>query len=140
MEIKRLFAPDITPDFLHTLAALSEVNLTVEEARDVFRERLREGIVTVIAVEDGRVVGTASLLVERKFLHKGSKAGHIEDVAVHPDYQRRGIGKALVMHLSEMAKARGCYKVILDCKDELAEFYQKCGFTRSSCQMRLNLA
>jgi glucosamine-phosphate N-acetyltransferase len=92
----------------------------------------------VIAVENGKVVGTASLLVERKFLHKGGRAGHIEDVAVHPNYQRRGIGKALVMHLVEEARKRGCYKVILDCKDELAVFYEKCGFKRGQCQMRFD--
>lgn len=139
MQIKPLFAPDITPDFLHTLAALSEVNLTIDEAREVFRRRLQSGILSFIAVEDGRVVGTASLLVELKFLHKGSKAGHIEDVAVHPDYQRRGIGKALIMHATQVARERGCYKVILDCHDRLQEFYEKCGFTRSSCQMRMSL-
>lgn len=138
MEIYRLFAPDITADFLVTLSALSEVNLTVEEAKEVFRQRLKDGILTVIAKIDGRVVGTASLLVELKFLHKGSKAGHIEDVAVHPDFQRRGIGKALVMYLVDIAKDKGCYKVILDCRDDLSVFYEKCGFVRSSCQMRLD--
>ncbi len=139
MQIKPLFAPDITPDFLHTLAALSEVSLSVEEAREVFRRRLSTGVLSFIAVEDGRVVGTASLIVEQKFLHRGGKAAHIEDVAVHPDYQRRGIGKALILHATQIARERGCYKVVLDCHDHLAEFYEKCGFTRSSCQMRQNL-
>lgn len=138
MEIKKLFAPDITQDFLATLSALSEVNLTVEEAKEVFRKRLRDGILTVIAKIDDKVVGTASLLVELKFLHKGSKAGHIEDIAVHPDFQRRGIGKAMVAHLIGVAKEKGCYKVTLSCKNELTAFYEKCGFIHSSCQMRFN--
>jgi glucosamine-phosphate N-acetyltransferase len=138
MDIKPLWAPDISTDFLETLIALSVVDLSIDEAKQVFQDRLRQGIRTVIAVENGKVVGTASLLVERKFLHKGGKAGHIEDVAVHPNYQRRGIGKALVMHLVEEAQKRSCYKVILDCKDELVVFYEKCGFKRGQCQMRFD--
>lgn len=138
MIIKRLWAPDITKEFLETLTALSVVDLSIEEARAVFYDRTNQGIKTYIAVQDNRVVGTASLLVEKKFLHRGGKAGHIEDVAVHPDYQRRGIGKALVLFLVEESKKQGCYKVILDCKDELAVFYEKCGFKRGQCQMRFD--
>lgn len=139
MIIRPLFGHNVNQDFLETLAALSEVNLTVEKAKDVFRDRLRSGIKTYIAIEDGRIVGTASLIVERKFLHGGSRAAHIEDVAVLPSYQRRGIGKALIMHLVQEARRLSCYKVVLDCKPDVVEFYQKCGFTDSSCQMRINL-
>lgn len=137
--IEILYAPRITPKFLETLAALSEVNLTVDEAREVFRHRLRDGILTVVAIENNDVIGTASMLYERKFLHKGGLAGHIEDVAVHPDHQRRGVGKSLVLYLLEKAKRRGCYKIVLDCKPELAEFYKKCDFKDASVQLRYDV-
>lgn len=139
LEIRQLWGPDITDDFLRTIAALSDTGLSVSEAREVFRERLGPMFKTFVAVLDGRVVGTATLLVERKFLHKGSYAGHIEDVAVHPDFQRRGIGSALVAKLIEVAKDMKCYKVILDCSDHLISFYEKVGMRRASVQMRLDV-
>lgn len=33
------------------------------------------------------------------------------------------------------AEAAGCYKVILDCSEENAPFYQKCGLTKKELQM-----
>lgn len=37
----------------------------------------------------------------------------IENVVTHPGYRRQGVGKALVSHALDMAKANGCYKVML---------------------------
>ncbi len=137
--IREMFGPDITDDFLQVLAALSEVNLTVDEAKKVFFERLNRGIRTYIAIMDGKLVGTASILIEQKFLHKGGKVAHIEDVAVHVDYQRKGIGTALVGYLVERAREAKCYKAILDCFEYLVPFYNKIGFKSFSVQMRYNL-
>ncbi len=134
--IRELFGPDINEDFLKTISALSDPGLTVNEAREIFRSRLRTHLKTYVAVLGGRVVGTATLLIERKFLHKGAYAAHIEDVAVHPDHQRHGIGTALVRFLVEDARKRKCYKIILDCFEHLAPFYERIGFRISSIQMR----
>ncbi len=137
--IRELFAPDINEDFFAALAALSDCELDVPRAKEVLRLRFSQGVRTYIAVLDGRIVGTASLFIEQKFLHKGGKVAHIEDVAVHPDFQRRGIGKALVGYLEEQAREKGCYKTILDCFDHLEVFYGKCGYRKYSIQMRKNL-
>lgn len=138
MELKRLFAPDVTLEFLDVLSTLSAVGLTIEEATEIFRECLRDGVFTIIAVIGDRIVGTASLLIERKFIHKGGKVGHIEDVAVHQDFQGQGIGTAMVTHLSTIAHKKGCYKVVLDCDDALIDFYERCGFRRYQRQMRFD--
>jgi len=37
--------------------------------------------------------------------------------------------------LVEHAKAKGCYKVILDCSAENVAFYEKCGLERKEVQM-----
>ena len=46
---------------------------------------------TVVVVDDAedRVVATATLLAERKFVHGGRLCGHVEEVVVHRDYQGR---------------------------------------------------
>jgi len=136
LTVQELTAPDLTNGFLESLASLTEVGLTPKEAVDVFRKRLRAGIRTYVALLEGRVVGTASLLVEQKFIHQGGKAGHIEDVAVHKDHQRQGIGTLLVRHCTEEARKHGCYKVILNCFERLVPFYARIGYHQQDVGLR----
>jgi glucosamine-phosphate N-acetyltransferase len=136
--IGELNGPDLTRGFLETLSSLADVNLTPAEAVKILRNRLRAGIATYVARVEGRVVGTASLLVEDKFIHSGGRVGHIEDVAVHPDFKKQGIGAALVRHAIAQARALGCYKAILDCSDSLVPFYEQMGFHRHQEGMRIN--
>ena len=100
------------------------------------KKRWADGIQTLVALEDDKVVGTASLLFEEKF--KG-RAAHLEDVAVREDRQRNGIGRTLVNHCIDVSKFECCYKIILDCDEDNEEFYRKCGFYKHESQMRLDL-
>ena len=76
----------------------------------------------------GKIIGTASALIEHKMLHYGSKVGHIEDVVVANRTRAKGIGKSLVERCIEFCRTNGCYKVILDCSNENIPFYENCGF------------
>jgi glucosamine-phosphate N-acetyltransferase len=73
----------------------------------------------VIVFEDikaqGKIVASASLVVERKFLRNAGIVGHVEDVVVHPDYKGNSMGKIMLNALKDLALSQGCYKVILDC-------------------------
>src|SRR5262245_44995131 len=137
--IRELSAPDLKDDFLESLGSLAEVGLTVADALAVFRNRLRMGVRTFVAVGDDRVVGTLTLLLEQKFIHGGGWTGHIEDVAVHRDFQGKGIGSALVRHAIEESQRAGCYKVILNCNDQNIAFYSKLGFRKYDAGMRIDL-
>ena len=72
------------------------------------------------------VVGYGSIFIERKI--RGGKMGHIEDIAVHPDFRKKGIGKLLINALYQIAQEEKCYKVSLVCKEHNLSFYQKCDF------------
>ena len=130
---------DISNGFLETLASLAPVDLTPEEASTILRQRLRAGIHTFVARLGGKVVGTAALLLEDKFIHGGGRVAHVEDVAVHPDFKKQGIGAALVRHLIDRARDLGCYKVILNCHDHLIPFYEQQGFRQYDTGMRIDL-
>ena len=68
----------------------------------------------VIVLEDtreGRVVGAASLLLERKFIHSCGSVGRLEDVVVSEAYRGRQLGKLLVTAANLLAVKLGCYKV-----------------------------
>ena len=44
----------------------------------------------------------------------------------------------IVMSLLEVAKERKCYKTILDCKDDVKQFYERIGFKHESSGMRFD--
>ena len=76
--------------------------------------------------EKVNVVGYGAIFIERKI--RGGKMGHIEDIAVHPDFRKKGIGKLLINALYQIAQEEKCYKVSLVCKEHNISFYQKCDF------------
>lgn len=137
--IRALEESDFSRGFLEALGSLAPVDLSPEEALTIWRERSTAGIHSVVAEADGRVVGTASLIVEKKFIHRGGMVGHIEDVAVHRDYLRQGIGTQMVEHLTKLAATFRCYKVILNCHDHLVPFYDRLGYRRHDSGLRCDL-
>lgn len=90
----------------------------------------------ILVISDGaKIVGTGTLLVERKFIHDLGRVGHIEDIAVAKDQQGKKLGLRMIQALDYVAEAIGCYKSILDCSDANEGFYLKCGFRRVGLQM-----
>lgn len=82
-----------------------------------------------------KVVGTASLILEQKFIRNLAKVGHIEDVVVDSTARGKGVGKRLIELLTQFAKSEGCYKVILDCHVENSGFYERCGYAQKGVYM-----
>ncbi|WP_245314319.1 GNAT family N-acetyltransferase [Rhizobium sp. R634] len=57
---------------------------------------------------------------------------YVSDLWVHPDYQGRGVGRALLLHLCELMANEGLATVRLDthARNALAiRLYERCGFT-----------
>jgi len=84
------------------------------------------------------VIGSTTLLIEPKFIHQGGKVGHIEDVVIAKEHQGTGIGEKLINFVLDHAKQNQCYKTILDCSDDLKQFYEKIGFKKHSNCMRFD--
>ncbi|HYA83584.1 MAG TPA: GNAT family N-acetyltransferase [Candidatus Bathyarchaeia archaeon] len=94
-------------------------------------------IFVAITKDDNLVIGTTTLLVEPKFIFGGGRVGHIEDVSVRKEYQRKGIGFKLVNYATEQAALMGCVKTVLDCSDESMRFYQKLGYSYQDNCMKI---
>lgn len=47
---------------------------------------------------------------------------------VSPEYQKQGIGEALMRHMVESARERGKKAIVLTCKEHMIPFYQKIGY------------
>jgi glucosamine-phosphate N-acetyltransferase len=86
-------------------------------------------------VDKRKIIATATLLIELKFIRNCSKCGHIEDVVVDSSYRGLRLGLRVVEALITAAKDSGCYKVILDCSENNAPFYEKCGLVKKEIQM-----
>jgi glucosamine-phosphate N-acetyltransferase len=140
LKIRELQKKDLQNGFLTTLDALRIVsNIDKNKAEEVFEKiNSNPNHIIVIAELDERIIGSATLLIEPKFIHDGGLVGHIEDVVVKKDFQGEKIGNKIIKFLLEFARDRGCYKTILNCTDDVKEFYEKIGFIFSANELRFN--
>ncbi len=136
--IRDIISQDIDNGFLESLDSLRTASsMDKTRARSILSgiENDPNHIIAVASISD-MVVGTATLLIEQKFIHNGGLAGHIEDVAVATKYRGKGIGSMIVEYLLAVAYKRGCYRTTLDCQPYLIPFYTKMGFRRHADTMR----
>ena len=83
----------------------------------------------VIAEVDGEAAGFALYFFNYStFLAQPGL--YLEDLFVRPEFRRRGIGRALLLHLARVANARGCGRMewsVLDWNQPAIDFYRSLG-------------
>jgi GNAT superfamily N-acetyltransferase len=77
---------------------------------------------TLVAVDDGRIMGFATLgpVV--------AGAVELDDLFVDPDAMRRGIGRALVAEAVARARRSGCSRLDVTANPDARAFYESVGF------------
>jgi len=86
-----------------------------------------------VALMDERIVGTFTLLIMNNVIHNGAPSGIAEAVAVDPDHQGQGIGRAMMQWAIAQCQAAGCYKLVISAhlnRDRAHAFYESLGFTK----------
>lgn len=113
--IRPLRRSDYNRGYLDVLRVLTTVG---DISEDMWNQRYewicsRNDEYYMLVVCDGadRVVGTGSLIVERKFIHSLGMVGHIEDIAVEQGQQGKKLGLRIIQALDYVAAQVGCYKV-----------------------------
>lgn len=142
IQVRRLKELDLLAGFFETLYNLTPEKIDLHKGVLRFTEiDLSQNVKTFVAVDEGsgQVIGTATLVVDRKFIHNCASVGRVEDVSTRKGFEGQGIGKQLVLTVVEEAKKAGCYKVILACTPDKVPFYRKCGFYQEAELMRMNL-
>ena len=142
--VRRIKEADFENGFFETLSNLTTVgDIRFNEYRMEIINRILGDQNYIIMVaeeqENHTIIGTATLLIEQKFIHNGGRVGHIEDVATRAGYEGIGVGKKIIQKLIEISKELQCYKIILDCDDKVIGFYEKLGFKKKAVMMRLDL-
>jgi GNAT superfamily N-acetyltransferase len=110
------------------------VSFTVDEAREHFT-RLRQypSYRIFVAAAGGVFAGTYALIILDNLAKRGARAGVVEDVAVLPASQGRGVGRAMMEHARAECRAAGCYKMMLSSnvnRESAHRFYDALGFER----------
>lgn len=83
----------------------------------------------VFAEYDGELAGQA-LFFYNFSTFKGKPGIYLEDLYVRPAFRKKGIGKALLNYLIELAKAKKCGRVewvVLDWNQQAIDFYKSLG-------------
>ena len=89
----------------------------------------------IVAAQEHEIVGYIMCRVETGFSSLGlfsiSKKGHIVSIAVLPEYQRKGVGTALIKEAMKnlcFYKAKGCYLEVRVTNVAAVNMYRKLGF------------
>ena len=93
-------------------------------------EALRQGfarsLMTLAAYENGRLAGLIRTVGD------GSTIVFVQDILVHPAYQRKGIGSALLKAVLERYSRVRQITLVTDSTPETLAFYRSVGFTELS--------
>lgn len=121
-----------------TDVAFSEAEAVAQLAR--FRQY--PALHVFVATVGGRTVGTYELLLMDNLAKRGRRSAIVEDVAVDPAFQGRGIGRVMMEHARAQARAGGCYKLTLSSnlrREAAHRFYESLGFTRHGYSFRVDV-
>ncbi|MER7478817.1 GNAT family N-acetyltransferase [Streptomyces sp. NPDC126510] len=96
----------------------------------------------VVAVRDGRVVGTLQLTIIPGLSRRGSTRSIVEGVRIHADERGSGLGTQLIEWAIEESRNEGCQLVQLTSDKTRADahrLYERLGFTASHTGFKLQL-
>ncbi|PZH21171.1 GNAT family N-acetyltransferase [Streptomyces sp. NTH33] len=96
----------------------------------------------MVAVSEGRVVGTLQLSIIPGLSRRGSTRSIIEGVRVHSDERGSGLGTQLIEWAIDASRRQGCQLVQLTSDRTRADahrFYERLGFEASHLGFKLRL-
>lgn len=123
--------------FIRGLADYEKLRDEVEATEDKLRATLfpadgRPAAECVLAFLDDAPAGFAIFFTNYStFLAKPGL--YLEDLSVTPDRRGQGVGKALLLHLAQLANRRGCGRMewtVLNWNQPAIEFYESVGARR----------
>lgn len=134
MIIRELRKEDIYNGLLETYKEVWSIDEITEQT---FDEWQRNNNFMFVIENEGVIIGSATLHIQKKFIRNGGLAGIIEDVVVRDEFRGNNLGSKLIQKLIDKGKELGCYKIILSCFPERVAFYERNGFFKESILMRL---
>lgn len=127
--------PDDVPLILHLIRELAEferLSHLVETTEPLLYEALfgERPVAEVVLAELGDLTAGYALFFHNFSTFVGRKGLYLEDLYVRPEQRGSGIGRALLLHLAGIARARGCGRMewsVLDWNEGAIGFYRALG-------------
>ena len=121
---------------------LSQLTISNKIEFEIWEKQLKEinnnPYHTIFVIEhENKIIGSITLLIELKMIRGANKVSHIEDVIIRKDYRGQGLAKKLIDYCINISKLNKCYKIILNCNEELVKFYNRFGFENRNKEMSL---
>jgi GNAT superfamily N-acetyltransferase len=95
----------------------------------------------LVAATKGTPVGLIHFMIRQTILHR-SPSAMIDELVVTKEYQRKGIGRQLVLATIDRCTQLGCCEVEVSTERtniEARKFYKSCGFNRSEMLFEVDL-
>ena len=124
-------------NFYFLINQFKTTHFTKKEFKKTLKKMKNSNTEIWILFSNNNILGSCTIFFEYKFIHNNSMVAHIEDLIISNQYRSKGMGKLLLNYLINYAKNRECYKIILNCDDELVSYYTKNGFVKKSNGMAL---
>ena len=126
------------------LSLLSELSIVTELDNNLYLEHVKKitNMGTIIVCyrenpisENFDIIASGTIIIEPKFIRGGKNVGHIEDIVVKSTHRGKQISSDILNLLKNIARENNCYKVILDCNEEVKKVYNRSGFEEKGIQM-----
>jgi len=127
--LRPLKRDDFSRGYMKLLSQLTETgNVTQEDFERRFDQmRATPNTYFILVIEDSnqnKTVASLTLVYEQKFIRQTSARGRIEDVVVDSDFRGKRLSKILLDVACQLGgPILGCYKISLECKDQLKSHY-----------------
>lgn len=95
----------------------------------------------IVAKQNSKIIGSATLLY-LPIPAYGRPYAFLEGLVVDKNSRKKGVGTALLTKLVELAKEKGCYKVVGTSRfnsEDVHKFYEKLGFKKWGWEFRMDL-
>lgn len=117
------------------LGLAKEFATSFDVDENLFRASFGELIVArhthfAVAEEEGRIIGYVLAFSHHAFYANG-RVAWVEEITVHGDWRRRGVGKSLMQSAEDWAADQGCRLIALATR-RAANFYEALGYQASA--------
>ena len=130
------------------LELLAELTIVSNIETDFFTENIaaihQMGCISVKYIgspglDDFTIIASGTIIIEPKVIRGGKSVGHIEDIVVKREYRGNKNAQDIIEQLKGIARENNCYKIILDCAENVKKVYEHYGFEEKGCQMAVYL-
>lgn len=123
-------------NYLNLIKNFRPINeeITTNEFNYIYKNILSHGNIIVAELND-KIIGTITILLEKKFINNSSIYAHIEDVFIDESYRNKSIGSNLIKKAIDYCKEKNVFKISLNCHENLKDFYEKNNFEKRQINM-----